>query len=136
MKEIWHIDSSLFFSLAYRQLALKDSTSKSWYVSIHEILYRYGLPNAQELLDSPPEKLSWNVNGRRSVNKHWRKVIIYKAKHKSTLEFLNIASNTPEKVHPICTNCKYNANSLLKAYICTGKTITWVIHTSKYESKV
>lgn len=102
--------------LAYRQLAVKDSASKSWFISLQEILYKYGLPNAQELLDSPPEKLCLKVKVRRSVNEYWRKVIIQEAENKSTLEFLNIASYTPGKVHPIWTNCKFNANSLLKAY--------------------
>ena len=100
--------------LAYRQLALKDSASKSWIVSLQEILY--GLPNAQELLDSPPDKLNWKVKVKRSVNEHWSKVIIKEAEHKSTLEFLNIASYTPGKVHPMWTHCKYNAISLLKAF--------------------
>ena len=100
--------------LAYRQLALKDSASKSWVVSLQEILY--GLPNAQEVLDSPPEKLNWKVKVKRSVNEHWRKVIIKEAEQMSTLEFLNISSYTPGKVHPMWTNCKYNANSLLKAF--------------------
>ena len=80
---------------------LKESASMSWFVSIQEILHRYGLPNAQELLDSPPEKLSWNVKVRRSVNEHWRNVIIQEAEHKSTWEFSNIPSYTPGKVHPI-----------------------------------
>ncbi|MEW8546489.1 MAG: reverse transcriptase domain-containing protein, partial [Candidatus Thiodiazotropha sp.] len=102
--------------LAYRQLALKDSASKSWFISLQEILYRYGLPNAQELLDSPPEKIGWKVKVRQHVNQHWQKIVIQEAENKSTLEFLNIASYTPGKVHPVWTKCKHNANSLLKAY--------------------
>ena len=59
--------------LAYRQLAIKDISSKSWFVAIQEILYRYDLPTAQELLETPPEKLAWKVEVRRHVNEHWKK---------------------------------------------------------------
>ena len=57
--------------LAYRQLAVKESTSKSWFVALQEVLYKYDLPTAQELLDNPPEKLAWKVLVRRHVNERW-----------------------------------------------------------------
>ena len=47
--------------LAYRQLAVKESTSKSWFVALQEVLYKYDMPTAQELLDNPPENLAWKV---------------------------------------------------------------------------
>ena len=47
--------------LARRQLAVRDSTSKSWFITLREILYKYGLPTAQELLDNPPGKLAWKI---------------------------------------------------------------------------
>ena len=102
--------------LARRQLAVKDSTSKSWFIALREILYKYGLPTAQELLDNPPEKLPWKIMVRRHVNEHWKKEIIQEAETKSTLKFLNKALYAPGKVHPIWTQCKHNSNSLLKAY--------------------
>ena len=51
--------------LAHRQLAVKENTSRSWFVALQEILYMYKLPNAQVLLDTPPEKLAWKVEVRR-----------------------------------------------------------------------
>ena len=62
--------------LAYRKLALKDSASR---IDLFQFKSSYGLPNAQELLVSPLEKLSWKVKVRRSVNESWRKVIIHEA---------------------------------------------------------
>ena len=89
-------------------------------MALQEALYNYDLPTAQELPETPPEKLAWMVKVRRHVNEHWKKTILQEAekqnKNKSTLEFLSIASYTPGKVHPIWTNCKHNSNSLLKAY--------------------
>ena len=44
--------------LSYRQLAIKDSSSKSWCVVLQDVLYKYDLPTVQELLETPPEKLA------------------------------------------------------------------------------
>ena len=44
--------------LGTRQLAIKDSTSKSWFVALQEVLYRYRLPTAYDLLQDPPDKLT------------------------------------------------------------------------------
>ena len=103
--------------LAHRQLAVKEHTSRSWFVALQEILYMYKLPNAQVLLDTPPGKLAWKVEVRRCVNEHWRKAIIQEAETKSTLKFLNNGSYTPGKVHPVWAYCKHISNSLLKAYV-------------------
>ena len=110
-------DDCIERELAYRQLAVKESTARSWFVAPQEILYKYGLPTAQELLDNPPEKLAWKVLVRRHVNEHWRKVIIQEAEGKSTLRFLSSASYAPGKVHTVWAKCKHNSNNLLKAYV-------------------
>ena len=36
--------------MARRQLAVKDSTSKSWFIALREILYKYGLPTTLPVL--------------------------------------------------------------------------------------
>ena len=92
--------------LARRQLAVKDSTSKSWFIALREILYKYGLPAAQELLNNPPEKLAWKIMVRRYVNGLWKRETIQEAVTESTLKFLNKALYAPGKVHPIWTQCK------------------------------
>ena len=102
--------------LAHRQLAVKESTSNTWFIALREILYKYGLPTAQELLDNTLEKLAWESMVRRHVNEHWKREIIQEPETKSTLKFLNKALYAPGKVHPIRTQCKHNSNSLLKAY--------------------
>ena len=120
--------------LARRQLAAKDSTSKSCFVAQRESLYKYGLSTAQELLDNPPEKLAWKDMVRRHVNEHWKREIIQKAETKSTLKFLN-ALYAPGKVNPIWTQCKHNSNSLFTA-LCSCKTHMWIICTPKCKGKV
>ena len=70
--------------LAYRQLTIKESSSKSWFVALQEVLYKYNLPTAQELLETPSEKKAWKVKVRRHVNEHWKKAIIQEAENKHT----------------------------------------------------
>ena len=41
--------------LATRQLAIKDDTSKSWFVALQEVLYRYRLPTAYDPLQDSPQ---------------------------------------------------------------------------------
>ena len=103
--------------LATRQLAIKDNTSKSWFVALQEVLYRYRLPTAYDLLQDPPDKLTWKIEVRRHVNDYWVKRIIDEAETKSTLEFLNVKAFAPGKVHPIWINSNYNSNSILKANV-------------------
>ena len=43
--------------LATRRLAIKDNTSKSWFVALQEVLYRYRLPTAYDLLQDPPRQV-------------------------------------------------------------------------------
>ena len=93
--------------LARRQLAVKDITSKSWFVALRELLDKYDLPTAQVFLDNPPEKLAWKVMVRRHVNEHLKKETIQEAETKSTLKFLNKAIYAPGKV--IWTQCKHNS---------------------------
>ena len=45
-----------------RQLAMKNNTSKSWVVTVKDLLLEYGLPSAYELLVNPPSKLRWKTN--------------------------------------------------------------------------
>ena len=103
--------------LATRQLAIKDNTSKNWFVALQEVLYRYRLPTAYDLLQDPPDKLTWKIEVRRHVNDYWVKIIIDEAETKSTLEFLNVKVLSPGKVHPIWINSNYNSNSILKANV-------------------
>ena len=42
--------------LAMRQLAVKDNSSKSWFIMLQETLLRYNLLSAHALLENPPEK--------------------------------------------------------------------------------
>ena len=52
-------DSSLEKQISHRQLPSKTEDSNSWLVAEREILYKYELPKALELLNTPPEKIAW-----------------------------------------------------------------------------
>ena len=68
-----------------RHLAVKDSSSKSWFIMLQEILLRYNLPSAH-VLENPSEKKSWKLEVKCKINKFWELEIKSQAKLKSTLK--------------------------------------------------
>ena len=48
--------------LAIRQLAVKDFSSRSWFIKIQETLFQYELPSAHDLIENPPEKISMEMS--------------------------------------------------------------------------
>ena len=47
--------------IAWRQLSLKDKKSNSWFILVHEILSKYNLPSAFEILENPIGKCTWKI---------------------------------------------------------------------------
>ena len=81
--------------VAMRQLAVKDSSSKSWFIMLQETLlryFRYNLPSAHVLLENPPAKKSWKMEVKCKINKFWELELKNQAKLKSTLKYLNLES--------------------------------------------
>ena len=66
--------------LAKRQLAVKNSSSKSWFIMLQETLLRYNLPSAHALLENHPEKKSWKLEVKCKINKLWELEIKSQAK--------------------------------------------------------
>ena len=57
--------------LACRQLAVKDTRSRSWFVEVSNDLSKYGLPDAHEILNQPTSKNSWKDRVTTAVNEFW-----------------------------------------------------------------
>ena len=72
MNTIRRMDS-LVYELIQRQLVMKDPTSKSWPWYIQEILAKYHLPNAFQLLHNQPSKIAWKRAVTDRVFSHWEK---------------------------------------------------------------
>jgi hypothetical protein len=58
--------------IAYRQIAIYDLNSKSWFSKFKMVLMKYGLPEAFHLLQNPPKKkLEWKTMVDKKVNQFW-----------------------------------------------------------------
>ena len=76
-------------NLAFRQLAVKDDNSHSWFIMIKKNLYKYGLPSPYELLENPPSKYVWKkaVNGK--LVEYWKERLASETLKKTSLKFWN-----------------------------------------------
>ena len=76
-------------NLAFRQLAVKDDNSHSWFIIIKKYLYKYGLPSPYELLENPPSKYVWKkaVNGK--LVEYWKERLASETLKKTSLKFWN-----------------------------------------------
>ena len=84
-----------------RQLAVKDMTSNSWVILVRELLCKYDLPSAFELLRSPPRKVVWKKKVKEAINTHWFSSLRKEAGRMSTLKYLNTEACTPGSVHQV-----------------------------------
>ena len=81
--------------LAMRQLAIKDSRSKSWFISLQSVLLQYGLPSAYEFISDPPMKLEWKRQVKTAINAYWRDTILKEVAQEATLKYLNSDNYRP-----------------------------------------
>jgi len=57
--------NSMENKIAYRQIAIYNLNSKSWFSKVKMILMKYGLPEAFHLLQNPPRKTGMKNYGRQ-----------------------------------------------------------------------
>jgi hypothetical protein len=110
--------------LAIRQCALKSSTSQSWFANTETLLIQYGLPSTIELLHSPPSKHHWKNRVRKSIDSHWKWLLVRSAADKSTLQYLNLEGMVMGSCHP-CWNfvnphVKDVRRAIIKSKLLTG----------------
>ena len=118
--------------LVMRQLAVKDSSSKSWFIMLQETLLRYNLPSAYALLENPPEKKSWKLEVKCKINKFWELEIKSQAKLKSTLKYLNVESFAAGKVHRLWSSAKYNSHGVQKAFVHVKMSVgTYILQSNR-----
>ena len=82
--------------LAIRQLAMKDSKSKSWFIDIVELFSKYGLGHPIDILQKPLSKIKWKNIVKKEIHKHFLRVLLVDASTKSTLKnviFCGVSSN-------------------------------------------
>ena len=118
--------------MVMRQLAVKDSSSKSWFIMLQETLLRYNLPSAHVLLENPPEKKSWKTEVKCKINKFWELEIKNQAKLKSTMKYLNLESFTAGKVHKLWSSAKYNSHGVQTTFVHVKMSVgTYILQSNR-----
>ena len=117
-------DSPLLYNLSLRQLALKDFTSKSWFIHLVRLCGKYVLPLPQRLVDGSITPQSWNSLVKRTVFSFWFRTMSQDAITKYTMRFISIDLLLPGKVHPVWahvySNTRDTVRARIKAKLLTG----------------
>ncbi len=87
--------------LAFRQLAMKDPNSNSWFSNIRRILYKYKLPPAIEILHSPPTKENWKKKYTEAISLEWESQLKRNASTMKSLMYLDMSGCNIGVVHPV-----------------------------------
>ena len=125
-------EGSIELDLAQRQLAVKTEKSKSWFIHIKQLLLKYDLPSAYELLDAPPGKMDWKTRVSDAINFYWDQETRKEASTKTSLKYLNIDALEIGTVHPVWRTLSANTREVemaaVKARLLTG---TYVLQANR-----
>lgn len=125
---------STVHSLAIRQMAMKDSMSKSWYSHVKTLFSLYDLGNPVDLLQTPVEKLYWKKLVKESVLRHHHMCLLQEAEEKSTLDLLYCTSLRVH--HSVWDIYRTDQISLRKSYVKSKFLIgTYLLQQNKFKYK-
>lgn len=122
---------SIEFSIAVRQLAIKNDGSSSWFQFVKSVLAKYGLPSPFDVIKNPLSKTSWKTCISTAVNSYWQNQWRIDHGSKSSLRYLNI--NACRLGHPhhvwntLPSDCREVEKAAVKARLLTG---TYVLQVS------
>ena len=118
--------------LAERQLSIKCENSNSWFIAVKQLLVRYNLPCAFNILSDTPKKDPWNRLVSTHVNKYWAERIVASAELYSTLQHFSVLDYRPGCLHPtVLTNipCTMEITRIaVKLKILTG---TYILQSNR-----
>jgi hypothetical protein len=109
-----------------RQMALKEPSSKSWFVYADGICDQYGLPSLHQLCVTPPDKSAWKRLVTSTVLGYWHAELLNDAQTKSTLQFVNLNITPPfSRPHAVWDGVDSNVTDVrratLKTRLLTGR---------------
>jgi hypothetical protein len=113
--------------LAFRQLAMQNHQSGSWFVKVVELAELYGLPSPYDLLDTLPGKYQWKQLVNKAIYIYHSNRLTEKAQTKSSLKYIYFNNSKDGKVHNIWKSCGSEPYAVslaaLKAKIAAGTII-------------
>ncbi|WAR31736.1 hypothetical protein MAR_034278 [Mya arenaria] len=122
------------YAIAKRQLAVKDADSHSWFIGTRQILNKYNLPSAFELLQAPPSPKVWKNTVKDAVDKYWRDKWVEDQHTKSSLKYFKIQDKPASTPHPLWRSIDDNPRqvreAVVKARVLTG---TYTLQANKHK---
>ncbi|VDI27574.1 Hypothetical predicted protein [Mytilus galloprovincialis] len=94
-------DKSVEREIAFRQLAMKDEKSESWFTKLHNLTVIHGLPSPYDIIENPPSKISCNRHVNNCINNNFLQNLKKEAKEKSSLKYINFNDSNIGTVHNI-----------------------------------
>lgn len=123
--------SSVERRLAIRQLTVKTQDSNSWFIGVKQVLWKYDLVEAEDLLEGHLSYTEWKRQASQAINIHWTNKILHSAAYSKSLKYLSKVY-TPGKVHPILQTPVKSARSINRIpthlRILTG---TYILQTNR-----
>ena len=78
---------SISFNVIQRQLVMKNPDASSWVIKVNDLLSKYDLPSAFQLLDDLPTKFMWKRRISAAISSYWTKRYLELASMYSSLKF-------------------------------------------------
>ena len=131
--------NSTEWAFAFRQLAMKDINSNSWFSKVRIILIKYDIPLAIELLQDPPSKECWKKIYKEVIEKRWLKTLHQKAEKMPSLSYLNKNACSVGTVHLVCKCGSDPLQSFMastKAKLLTQRYLLTKSHTAGGKTKL
>jgi hypothetical protein len=105
--------------IAYRQIAIYDLNSKSWFSKLKSMLAKYNLPDALQLLVHPRKKEHVKKMVDNKVNEFWFKRMVEDKSSKSSLAMMSVSSSISAqlKLHlgRICEDCDVTGSDVTRS---------------------
>ena len=93
---------TLLHDIGIRQLLLKDTKSRSWFINAIRLASLYGIPSPHSLFSDSTSSLGkWRAIVRSSIQRYWEQKLIEDAATKSTLSFLRVPLLVVGSPHPV-----------------------------------
>ncbi|CAC5371818.1 unnamed protein product [Mytilus coruscus] len=94
-------EENLEKKIARRQLIAKNEDSKSWFIAIKRVLFKYNLQSPILLLNDPPTKHLWKKSVRIAIDRYWKNVLIQKSCTYKSLKYLGTSNFSPGNCHTL-----------------------------------
>ena len=118
--------------IAAQQLAVKDTSSMSWFIMTLKLAAKYSLPLPHELLTSYISLGRWHTMVNMAIKDYWERSMLRDATSKSTLSLLIIETLAVGHPHPAWTYVQCQMKDIACARIkCKLLTGTYMLQTNR-----